>query len=162
MPQRSVQFRHRYFSQPLCEQLVFEPIEFTFPCRPKWRSRCQPLSKSRFGNEPCRLPFLIFVYVFHFACRFWVKNQNPAIDWQSRGFLKNLLFCLEFHSHDAQIKTLAQPNGHAFIGLHMLQSRCDHGFHFYRRKETPLRGICQRFFNGKNKISKTCRTARQW
>jgi len=60
---------------------------------------------------------------------FELKTENPAIGWQSRGFLKNLLFYLEFHSHDAQTETLALPNRHASIGLHMLQSWNNRGFH---------------------------------
>jgi len=77
---------------------------------------------------------------------FGLKTENPAIGWQSRGFLKNLLFYLEFHPHDAQTKTLAQPNRHTSIGLHMLQSWYNHGFHFLPAvRNTILRRLSKVF-----------------
>jgi hypothetical protein len=94
---------------------------------------------------------------------FGLKTENPAIDWQSRGFLKNLLFCLEFHSHDAQTKALAQPNRHASIGLQMLQSWYNRGFHFLTAgKKHYFNAFVKSFLNGKIKNSRTCRAAQQW
>jgi hypothetical protein len=81
---------------------------------------------------------------------FVLKAENPAIDWQSRGFLKNLLFCLELHSHDAQTKALAQPNRHASIGLQMLQSWNNRGFHlFTSEKKHHFEAFVKSFLMGK-------------
>jgi hypothetical protein len=47
----------------------------------------------------------------------------------NRGFFKNLCFKSEFHPHDAKTPADARPNGHASIGLRVLQRWSKRVFH---------------------------------
>jgi hypothetical protein len=64
--------------------------------------------------------------VFHICSCFFLsfgyglKSEKPAIDWQSR-VLKICPFKSEFRPHDARTPADACPNGHASIGLCVLQ-----------------------------------------
>jgi hypothetical protein len=47
----------------------------------------------------------------------------------NRGFFKIFLFKSEFHPHDAKTPADARPNGHASIGLRVLQRWSKRVFH---------------------------------
>jgi hypothetical protein len=59
---------------------------------------------------------------------FGLKSEKPAIDWQSR-VLKICPFKSEFHPHDAKTPADARPNGHASVGLRVLQRWSKRVFH---------------------------------
>jgi hypothetical protein len=67
--------------------------------------------------------FIFFPFVW-----FGLKSEKPAIDWQSRVF-KKYPFKSELHSPDAKTPADARPNGHASIGLRVLQRWGKRVFH---------------------------------
>jgi len=89
------------------------------------------------------------------------QTENPRLTG-NRGFLENLLLLLPVASHDANLKAIALPNGHATIGRRMLQS-CNHrGFHFQRRKKHHFGTFVKEFLTRQMPILHACRTARWW
>jgi len=88
------------------------------------------VARTVFRGRTLSAPVFDLCSCFSFRFRFWVKKQETRDRLAIAGFLKNLLFSLEFCSHDAKTKAIALPNRHASIGLHMLQSWNNHDFHF--------------------------------
>jgi hypothetical protein len=72
---------------------------------------------------------------------FWfgLKSEKPAIDWQSR-VLKICPFKSEFHPHDAKTPADARPNGHASVGLRVLQRWSKRVFNFEKQPFSRLVG----------------------
>jgi hypothetical protein len=76
---------------------------------------------------------------------FWVKNEKPAIDWQSR-VSENRSY-LEFQSHDAQKTGVAQPVGHAANDRRVLQHLgCERGLHLLPAIRNTIPAHLSKFF----------------
>jgi hypothetical protein len=75
----------------------------------------------------------------------------------NRGFFEICSFKSELHSPDAKTPANARPNGHASIGLRVLQRWGKRVFHIQPAEETPFRRVCQKFFISKAVFLKACR-----
>jgi hypothetical protein len=65
---------------------------------------------------------------FFLSFGFGLKSKNPRLTG-NRGFLEICLFKSELHPHDAETPADARPNGHASVGLRVLQRWSKRVFH---------------------------------